>query len=157
MSAWTRDTVLALYWYYGTNVLGGFDWTVQVTDKHSTVAMRDTFKVVFKPTVAGINRWDLQIPKEYVVYQNYPNPFNPATTIRFGLPERAKVMLEIFNTIGQVVETIHYGEVLDPAYYEAVWNASGRASGMYIAVLQAESVAQPSRFFRSVKKLLLVK
>jgi hypothetical protein len=31
--------------------------------------------------------------------QNYPNPFNPSTTITFGVPVKANVVLKVFNSL----------------------------------------------------------
>ena len=83
-------------------------------------------------------------PNEYVLGQNYPNPFNPSTTIRYGLPTRSYVTLTVFNTLGQQVATLIQGEQ-DAGYHEAVFDASGLASGVYLYRLQAGDFTQTLR------------
>ena len=56
------------------------------------------------------------IPKVFELYQNYPNPFNPSTQIDFSLPESANIQLEIYNILGQKVQTLK-NERMAPGYY----------------------------------------
>ena len=46
------------------------------------------------------------MPFEFALHQNYPNPFNPETKIRFDVPEKSHVSVEIFNLMGQKVVTL---------------------------------------------------
>jgi hypothetical protein len=95
-----------------------------------------------------------QLPKVFELHQNYPNPFNPTTTIKFSLPQAADVNLEVFNILGQKVNTL-LKEKMSAGTYLVTWdgsNASGEkvSSGTYFYRLEAES-------YRSVKKMVLLK
>ena len=79
-------------------------------------------------------------PKPLTLYQNYPNPFNPSTSISFFLPERANVLLEIFDIGGRRVRTLVNGATA-PGRHVVAWdgrNDSGAsiASGVYCYRLQ---------------------
>ncbi len=81
------------------------------------------------------------MPLEFVLHQNYPNPFNPSTTIGYGLPGRAHVVLAIYNTLGQPVATLVEGE-MEAGYHEVYFNASKLASGVYLYRLTAGDYVQ---------------
>ncbi len=49
------------------------------------------------------------LPTKYELYQNYPNPFNPSTTIRFSLPIESHLKINIYNMLGELVETLAEG------------------------------------------------
>ena len=88
------------------------------------------------------------------LYQNDPNPFNPSTRIRYSLPNRAHVRLDIYDPLGRRVATL-VDEVRDAGPNEAVWNGksdSGAtvASGVYFYRLSAGRRVL-------TKKLLLLK
>jgi len=89
------------------------------------------------------------LPTDYSLSQNYPNPFNPETTIKFSLPQRSRVKLEIFDALGRVVVTLVNGE-LDAGSYKYNWNASTFASGVYVYRITAND-------FSGTKKLMLMK
>lgn len=72
----------------------------------------------------------LPVPDSHELAQNYPNPCNPTTTIRYGIPERAHVLLTVYDAIGQRVAVLQEGEV-DKGYHEVTFDASGLASGVY--------------------------
>ncbi|MGB5529882.1 MAG: T9SS type A sorting domain-containing protein, partial [Ignavibacteriaceae bacterium] len=70
------------------------------------------------------------IPSEYYVSQNYPNPFNPSTTIKFSIPEESQVKINIYNSIGEVVESLVNG-LYTTGNYDISWNAQNYPSGIY--------------------------
>jgi hypothetical protein len=94
------------------------------------------------------------LPREYSLSQNYPNPFNPSTTIKYALPERAHVTIEVFNTLGQKVAVL-VNEAMTAGEHSAVWNGTDRsgdrvASGVYLYRLRAGD-------FVTSRKMLLLK
>jgi hypothetical protein len=42
-------------------------------------------------------------PEQFLLEQNYPNPFNPETKINYQLPKAGRVVLKIFNMLGEEV------------------------------------------------------
>jgi len=74
------------------------------------------------------------IPAEFSLQQNYPNPFNAATTISYSLPEPTDVRIEIYNILGQRVETLFDGDQ-QAGNHSVVWRADDYPSGVYFARL----------------------
>lgn len=95
------------------------------------------------------------IPVEYFLHQNFPNPFNPSTMVKYGIPEKSNVKIEIFNMLGQSVGLLVNSEN-SAGYYEIIWNASNLPSGIYIISIKAMGV-NFKKNFTEVKKALLLK
>lgn len=90
-----------------------------------------------------------QIPGSYALLQNYPNPFNPVTTIRYELPKASRVLLKVYDVLGQEVATLVDQE--EPAgVYSVQFNGRSLGTGIYFYRLQAGS-------FTETKKLILMK
>jgi hypothetical protein len=71
----------------------------------------------------------------------YPNPFNPQVTIAFGLAERDRVELDIYDAAGRRIRTLFSG-ALEAGTYRLPWDGgddSGRgvASGVYLVRLRS--------------------
>jgi len=115
-------------------------WRVIATGSDSLTSESEIF--MFTVGYVSITE-ELALPTEYTLHQNYPNPFNPSTTLRYGLPEDAKVSLIIYDIRGNVVRTIDSGNQVT-GWYEHVWNGmdnSGQpvSTGLYLTRLQAGS------------------
>ncbi|RMF62898.1 MAG: T9SS C-terminal target domain-containing protein, partial [Calditrichaeota bacterium] len=121
---------------------------IRVTDPDGGMAEDSLLVVVQAPTSVG-SASSSQIPQRFVLSQNYPNPFNPGTRISFGLPEAAHVKLEVYNLLGQRVETL-LDERKPAGFHEVDFNARGLPGGVYFYRLRTD------RFTR-VKKMILVK
>jgi hypothetical protein len=94
------------------------------------------------------------LPKSFTLHQNYPNPFNPNTTIRYDLPAKSHVKLEVVDVLGRVVATL-VDKIQDAGSYEAIWdgkNLSGASvsSGVYFYRLESSN-------YRALKKMVLLR
>jgi hypothetical protein len=89
------------------------------------------------------------VPDQYELSQNYPNPFNPITTIRFSLPKLTQLKINLYNMIGELVETLAEG-TYDAGYHKATLNAQNLPSGAYIYRIESSEFVQ-------VKKMILIK
>ena len=89
------------------------------------------------------------LPTEFSLGQNQPNPFNPVTTIRFGVPEKARVTIMLYDVAGREVREIADDE-FDPGFHERVLRASDLSSGVYFCRMVSGNFTQS-------RKLLLLK
>lgn len=133
---------------------GKFSVRVAVFDQHGG---SDTLR--FSLTVRPLDETrDIAgaVPVDFVLKQNYPNPFNPSTTIRFGLSERSRFTLSVFNILGQHVADLA-ADTREAGYYEVQWTPTVNSTGVYFAVLQGNSLEGSGRSFRFVKKMLMLR
>lgn len=99
---------------------------------------------------SGIVKVDIaNIPGKFELSQNYPNPFNPGTTVKFALPADSRVVLNVYNLLGEKVAELVNKE-LPAGYHRVKFDGSSFASGVYIYKLQAGD-------FSAVKKFILMK
>ncbi|MCF8240324.1 MAG: T9SS type A sorting domain-containing protein [Melioribacteraceae bacterium] len=77
-----------------------------------------------------------EVPTDFQLKQNYPNPFNPTTTIQFAVAEQSPISIRIYNTLGQLVETLINREDMSAGTYSINWDASRLASGVYFYTLE---------------------
>ncbi|MEJ2196886.1 MAG: T9SS type A sorting domain-containing protein, partial [Ignavibacteriaceae bacterium] len=102
------------------------------------------------------------VPTRFVLEQNYPNPFNPGTVIKYELPFKANVKLQILNSIGQEIKTLVDKEQ-SAGSYEFQFDGSNLASGIYFYRIQAVDVSskspmnQAGQVFDVTKKMILLK
>jgi len=94
---WEHIT-LNLAQYAGNNAYIAF---VHRTQAHNFAVKVDD---VTLKTETSINETEA-VTKE-ILCSSYPNPFNPVTSIVFQIQEAAKVKLSVYNSRGQLVETL---------------------------------------------------
>jgi hypothetical protein len=89
------------------------------------------------------------LPGSFKLFQNYPNPFNPSTTIRYELPEKSLVTINIYSVLGEEIATL-VNEGKDVGSYQVRFDGTGLSSGVYFYRMRA-------RDFVETKKLLLLR
>ncbi|MCF7824815.1 MAG: T9SS type A sorting domain-containing protein [Candidatus Marinimicrobia bacterium] len=104
-----------------------------------TIAANSQFTLRVTPGV--LSNDPVNIPTQFSLEQNFPNPFNPSTTIRYGLPEEARVKLVIYDISGREVTTL-MSTSQSAGYHEILWSGRDRAgapvsTGLYFARIQA--------------------
>ena len=121
---------------------------IMILDKENS-SNRDTSENSF--TIENVNNItnNINSPFQFKLEQNYPNPFNPSTKIRFSLSESQKVMLKIYDALGNEVKDL-MNEYLEAGNHEVEINAEGLASGIYYYRVVSGD-------FADTKKMILLK
>ena len=122
------------------------DWTLTVFDSDPAVTGTLTgwgLTIAYENTVSVIQENET-VPEKYELMQNYPNPFNAVTHIRFNLPKSGLTRIEIFNVLGQKVETL-VNEYLTAGNYKTSFNGEKYSSGIYFYKLTADGFLQTKR------------
>ncbi|MBE2255912.1 MAG: T9SS type A sorting domain-containing protein [Ignavibacteria bacterium] len=112
--------------------------------------LADSIRIFFDGgNVINISSVTNELPSNFELFQNYPNPFNPETTIKFNVPEKANVSLEVFDVAGRFIEGIKNIEY-NPGSYEFTFYGSNLSSGIYFYRLTSNKFSQ-------TKKMILLK
>jgi hypothetical protein len=122
-----------------------------ITDSDSNYKL-----VINNIEITNVDNSDEPLPDKFILEQNYPNPFNPVTTIKYALPTESRVLIRIFNMLGQVIGTIT-DCVQGPGSKSVKWNADYLSSGVYFLRFEATNVSNPAKTFAQVRKLILMK
>ncbi len=114
-----------------------------------------TFEIpVTLSVIVGVDENPLtNVPQEFALFQNYPNPFNPTTSIKYNLKEDGKVVLKVFNVLGQEVRTL-VNTREKAGFRQVQWDGRSNtgkqvSSGVYVYRLTVGS------FVKSKKMMLL--
>jgi hypothetical protein len=80
-------------------------------------------------------------PSSFALPQNHPNPFNSETRIRWSVPVRSRIVLEIFNHRGEKLKTL-VNVVRTEGEHETAWDGTGAdgrpvSSGIYFCRILA--------------------
>ncbi len=79
-----------------------------------------------------------EIPRALALSSNYPNPFRSATTLRFELPARTEVDLQVVDLLGRTVARLVEGS-MEAGVHTVRFEAGNLPSGVYLARLHAGS------------------
>jgi hypothetical protein len=103
----------------------------------------------FTGTVTAVAQQTSAVPTVFALEQNYPNPFNPSTTIRYTLNASGLTTLNVYNVLGQLVNTV-VNDVQNAGTYNVNVDMSHASSGIYFTVLQQNGS-------RAIQKMMLLK
>jgi hypothetical protein len=146
----SNSTLLTLNFKPTANFKVNASFGVQLDASRSELAYKDGSVIHASLQTSSFKA---SVPKEFALVQNYPNPFNPSTTIQYSLKDQGSVKLEIYNSLGQLVNTL-VNQVQDAGVYKVNFNASSLASGVYFYKIKVES---NSGNFMQIHKMLLLK
>ncbi|MFQ5869275.1 MAG: FG-GAP-like repeat-containing protein [Candidatus Zixiibacteriota bacterium] len=86
------------------------------------------------PTI--VEEAKIEVPESFRIIACHPNPFNEATNINYQLPTPCEVRLELYNLLGQKLDTIL--ETRQEAGNKSlIWRPEGFTSGIYFLRLRA--------------------
>ncbi len=110
--------------------------------------MFDDIEIIRSDSPTSVSQ-QKSLPDQFKVWQNYPNPFNPSTTIRFALQEPENVKIEIYNMLGQKLETL-LNKPMSAGIHKVKFNVQNLFSGVYFYKIEAGR-------FHDFKKITLLK
>jgi len=90
----------------------------------------------------------------FYLSQNFPNPFNPSTSISYTIPFDSRVVIKIYNALGQEVALLK-DENITAGNYEVKFNAASLPSGIYFYRMSAE--ASGGEKFFAYRKMAVLK
>ena len=97
--------------------------------------------------IVGVEK-GIELPLKYSISQNYPNPFNPTTTIGYKLTNRGKVILKVYDVLGDEV-AILVDQEQEAGNYSIEFDGEKLSSGVYFYKIVA------GRFTQTKKMILL--
>jgi hypothetical protein len=98
-----------------------------------------------RPTaVSGVE--NSPVPRKFSLAQNHPNPFVGETTINYGIADRCRVIVAIYDVNGRKVKTL-VDQEMEPDYHTAYWdgmddNGNRVCPGIYFCALKAAGRAE---------------
>jgi hypothetical protein len=113
----------------GLTYMDTYNFTIRCTDSSNPVKTDDQDYTINVVESQGVSEND-NIPTDFMLLGNYPNPFNSSTTIKLNLPGAGHIRVDIFNMLGQKIETLYDGN-MSAGEKEIVWNGDKSASGVY--------------------------
>jgi aminopeptidase N len=140
ISTITGDTTISLF---NNAQVQDFSFTVagepnSLTFDPDNLILKDV--IIFDPA---------SIILDFGLEQNYPNPFNTSTQIKFKIPSLQKVLLKVFNSLGEEVAVLT-NEELPAGDYTINFNPTDLPSGTYLYSLTAGERVE-------AKKMILLK
>ncbi|MBI5477068.1 MAG: M6 family metalloprotease domain-containing protein [Ignavibacteriales bacterium] len=146
--------------WYGWNIEN--DVYLEIESKK--ILLRNEGKILIENMVNDniyLVRKNESLPRYYNLEQNYPNPFNPETKIKYQLPAQSRVVIKIYNLIGQEIVTL-LNAVQEAGFKEIEFSmnylgTSSGASGVYFYKMEAYPTLENTPSFVQVRKMIILK
>ena len=123
-----QEIVFAVVWAQGEDRL---DSVRRLRDVATGLRARfDQLMRPYRPTPAGPPG-----PSILRFGANYPNPFRGTTTIRYALPDAARVRLSVYDVLGRERTTLIEADQ-EAGVYEVVFDAEGLPAGVYFCRIE---------------------
>jgi len=103
------------------------------------------YRVMKKDNSSTNIQEDKGLPLGFELEQNYPNPFNPETVINYTIPFSSKVILKVYDTLGNEVSEL-INEVKSTGKHSVKFDRSNLASGVYFYQLRSGSNFSTKKF-----------
>ena len=114
---------------------------IAVPEEGSLFTTTSVFTVEDVTAATSAGEIEVTTPMAFGLSTAYPNPFNPSTSIDLHMSTTEMVSVDVYNVMGQLVDTIHSGE-LSSGVHTFIWNGSEISSGVYfIKATSASNVA----------------
>lgn len=121
----------------------GHSWDAASSNNYTTIMYSRGSTTIIGPGEKPV------VDANVVVQEPWPNPFNPSTTIAYEIFKPANVKIEIFNLVGQKIQTLFNNQML-PGSHEIEFNAQNLPSGVYLCRIEAGA-------YQKVKKMVLLR
>ena len=135
--------------FTGSSISG--EWILTIIDHKSgdDGILQDWGLLFSESSIVEVNEGQSLTPQAFYLSQNYPNPFNPSTIINYQLPISSRVILKVFDVLGNEVKTL-VNEEKPAGDYKVKFDGIGLSSGVYFYQLKSVEFVQ-------TKKMLLIK
>ncbi len=132
-----------------SNDQGVYTWTFTARDLAGNLSDPVIHYITIIDSIQLYINTEKTVARFYELSQNYPNPFNPTTMIKYTLPKSEKIKIEIFNLIGQKIETL-FNKYVSAGSHEIEFTAKDLPSGVYLYKISAGK-------FQQFKKMIILK
>jgi photosystem II stability/assembly factor-like uncharacterized protein len=86
------------------------------------------------------------MPEDFALFPNYPNPFNPSTWLRYRIPARGQVVLNVYDVLGREMAVLVSGQ-LEAGTYTVKFDGARFSSGIYFARLSWKGQSHMIKLF----------
>ncbi len=100
-------------------------------------------------------------PVAFELRQNYPNPFNPKTEISYTLDRAGRVVLSVYNTLGELVDRLVNSDQ-ESGPHSIAWAPASMPSGVYFYRLEVTPRLQDGTYttagaWSAVRKMVYIR